>query len=227
MENVFWDIEFNGTAEANGTLIIGITFGIDLNPPGTRGQSVFVPVRKGTSPDDKAQLAINALRQAFGADFFEFQFSPPDDDFKFKVRSPGPNERFIHSVTVTDRGTGEDFDAVKDDPGEEVMLTTAFFSVEGKGIDRDGVARLRLGDEHPLVEVATFGKPGKQILHELQNAFNKAYAKTGYCAEELPRVPGIGIKKVPCPLGIRAGSTDPGLITARGLLGPELDVELQ
>ena len=41
MENIFWDVEFDGTAKKAGTLTVSITFGIDLNPPGTCSQAVL------------------------------------------------------------------------------------------------------------------------------------------------------------------------------------------
>ena len=220
MENIFWDVEFDGTAKADGRLMVSITFGTDVNPPGTRSVAIGVPVRANMSPEEKAQATINALKAGLGANFFEFEFDAPDDDFKLRVRNPGPNERYIHEMSVADFGTGEDIDAVKDDPGKETLLMTGFFSVQGKGKDRDGVARLQIGKEYPLVNVKTFGRTGTEITLELMREFNRIYEKLGFSAQELSGAPGIAIEKVPCPLGIRAGTTDTGLITERGLLRP-------
>jgi hypothetical protein len=114
MENIFWDVEFDGTAKKDGRLTVSITFGTDIVPPGTRSVAVFVQVRAGMSPEAKAQATVNALKAALGADFFEFEFSPPDDDFKLRIKTPGPNERYIREMWVRDSGTGEDIEADQD-----------------------------------------------------------------------------------------------------------------
>jgi hypothetical protein len=218
MENIFWDVEFDGTAKKDGRLTVSITFGTDIVPPGTRSVAVFVQVRAGMSPEAKAQATVNALKAALGADFFEFEFSPPDDDFKLRIKTPGPNERYIREMWVRDSGTGEDIEAVRDDPGREELLLVGFFSIDGKGRDKAGVARLQIGKKLPLINIKTYGKTGTAITREIMRAFNRRYKKFGFAAREMAGVPGIAIENVPCPLGIRAGTTDTGLVTERGLL---------
>ena len=174
------------------------------------------------TPDEKAQAVVNGLKRGFGANFFEFKFDAPDDDFKLKVRNPAPVEHYIRQMSVRDSGTGEDIEAVKDDPGKEELLMVGYFSIHSKGRDADGMARLQIGSDYPMAEVATCGKTGSQITLELIDMFNNLYEKLGLTACELPGVPGSAIDKVPCPLGIRAGTTDTGLVTDRDLLQRDL-----
>jgi hypothetical protein len=214
MENLLWDVEFDGEAKKDGKIIVKIRlegpigFDTDL--------AHVVPIRKGMTPEEKAEAVVAALQARYPGRF-DYEFSPPDDDFKLRVRDPDQNARAIKKMSIGDDGTGEGMEAVRDDPGRRPVLTTAFFSVQGKGEVKDGVAQVQIGGDYPVVEVATFGRGGSEIMLELIEAFNEAYARLGFRAEELPGVPGMGIEKVPCPLGIRAGTTDTGLIPERGL----------
>lgn len=215
MENLFWDVEFDGSAQKDGKIIVRIT--LETGLPGVDGDlALIVPVRKGMSPEEKAEAVVAAIRKNW-PDLFQFEFDPPDDDFKLRVRAPDQTARAIKWMSVKDDGTGEGMEAVRDDPGREEVLTTAFFALQGRGEVEGGVAQMQIGREYPLVEAATFGRGAIEIMLELIEAFNEAYARLGFEAAEMPGIPGIGIEKVPCPLGIRAGTTDTGLIVERGL----------
>lgn len=221
MENVPWDVEFDGTAKKSGVLRIGITVAIDINPPGTRGLSFPIFVTRDMTPEQKAQAIVSAIQSAAPGQF-EIEFDAPDDDFKIKVRNPDANARYIAAISFNDQATGEDIKGVKDAPGEEEMLMVAYFSVGGKGRDEDGAARIQLGKDFPLISVPTFERAGSEILKHLISNFNEVYSRLGFKAEEICGVPGMAIEKVPCPRGIRAGTTDTGLVIEMGLLDPSI-----
>ncbi|MGI9482024.1 MAG: hypothetical protein ACR2OR_06675, partial [Hyphomicrobiales bacterium] len=109
--------------------------------------------------------------------------------------------------------------------------------VEGRGVSKDGLAQIQLGRDHPLVEVSTTRKTSGEIIAEMVAAFNELYARLGFVAEPwylgpattLDEAAGLSIDKVPCPLGLRAGAQDRGLVTEMGLMtmpGPLFDFEI-
>ena len=232
MANVPWHVEFDWDAEKTG--IIEIKLGFKL-----RNGSVtpIVPVAQLTvlkdwTPEQKAAAVVRVLRAGPFRQLLQIDYVAGSDDFKVKVRpnppAPWVGYREIHGFDKTDHNTGEGISGVEDDPParrtRNMPSGVGFLVLAGEGTRRGGTVGLQLGREGPLVEAASFGRSDAEIVRELIDAFNEAYAPLGFRAlPKLPRVnlflresPGLSIAGVPCPLGIRAGARDAGFTTEMG-----------
>ncbi|MEK6738051.1 MAG: hypothetical protein AABY74_05220 [Planctomycetota bacterium] len=234
MENLLWEVEFDYDAENNGLISVSVSFhreGSTYQLPLMTGMlTVQCFVRRGWTSEQKAACIVSRLRAALG-DVIEITYEDGDDDFKMKVKdNPGDPVRdaiAIAGFSKVDSATGEGITGIKDDPGENgVPLLTGYLLIEGVGDSTEGIAQIQLGKKYPLVEVRTFEKVADQIVKELVEAFNEGYAKLGFVAEPwyfgpmvaLDEAAGLSIEKVPCPLGLRAGARDVGLVTEMGLV---------
>lgn len=244
MENLPWEVEFDYDAERNGLISVSVSFhregSTEQLPLVTGMVTVQCFVRKGWSSDRKANCIVSRLRAELG-DVLEIEYEDGDDDFKMKVKDnpgpPAPDAIAIAGFSKLDHATGEGITGVKDDLGQEgPPLLTGYLLIEGVGASAEGVAQIQLGKEYPLVEVKTLGKAADKIIEELVKAFNEGYDKLGFVAEPwyfgptvaLHEAAGLSIEKVPCPLGLRAGVRDVGLVTEMGLVtipAPKFDFD--
>lgn len=240
VENLSWDVEFDGTARRNGLIAVSFSFhrvgSTEQLPLTTPLLTAQLFVRAGTSPEEKAAAMVGQLRRVLG-NVVEIDYTPGDDDFRLRVRdrpgAPVPDAIAIAGDSKVDINTDEDITIVKDAPrGPRPLLLTAYLLLEDMGEPRRGTVSLRLGDLYPRVQVDIEALNAAQAVQALVQQFNEAYRGLGFVAEPwyfgpraaLESAPGLSIEKVPCPLGLAAGVNGQGLASEMGLmteLGPK------
>ena len=222
MENVPWEVDFDWSADRSGQITVGFIFEVQTaaGPFPSGVLSVPVLVTRGMTPEQKAAEVVRRLRADL-SDLLDITYDG-GDDFKVQVkanpRPPYQNFRAITDFRKNDGNTGEGVTGVRDDPGRRIPKMTAYFGLVGRGERAKGIAQLQLGTEQPLVSVRTGDKTATAVINALIRAFNRAYREFGFTAKPAKRggrstrrdSAGLTISGVPCPLGLRAGTRDPG-----------------
>ena len=224
MKGRTWCVEFLDSAKKDGDVRIKYMV---TDPDGLPREinGTWEGYKAGDTPDKKATRFYNALN------------SPPynrlvsviraGNTVCFQLKDDAPYSD-INGMTIGDE-TGQTFN-IYDDPPEEdgasepVFLETVRLSLAGLPVSQTGVVRLGLGQIAPFAEVPTHrsGKPREisEIIEDLVRLFNKLYEALGFKADIEEDT--VVIPEVPCTLGARGGTDDPGLGYWLSMLDPHL-----
>ena len=205
-----WCISFEDSAKKDGDVQVKykVTDAAG-NPREIKG--VWEGYKVGDTPNDKAMRFFKALKSPPYSDLVAVTRAGNTVCFQLKDNAPYQD---INGVEVGDQ-TGQNFN-IYDGPSPTeptVSLEVVQFRIEGIPVSPNGEVRLGLGRVHPLTRVPTHvdGEPlpVPTILENLVESFNTVYEGLEFSAS----LEGdeVIIPKVPCDLGVRAGSDDLGL----------------